>query len=136
MKQTNFYQKKEVLIMANVKATQKEMFNGMIAYFKGEETDFTNEEFVEFLEGRIEVLNRKSANRKTKVNEADEALKAAVLEVLASGEKMTVTAIMRANDLLGQQSNQKVSAILRKLIADGAVDKVKDKKTSLFFLVG
>lgn len=122
--------------MANVKATQKEMFNGMIAYFNGEETDFTNEEFVEFLEGRIAVLDRKSANRKTKVNEADEALKTAVLEVLASGEKLTVTAIMRANDLLGQQSNQKVSAILRKLIADGAVDKVKDKKTSLFFLVG
>lgn len=122
--------------MANVKATQKEMFNGMIAYFNGEETDFTNEEFVEFLEGRIAVLERKSANRKTKVNEADEALKTAVLEVLANGEKMTVTAIMRESDLLGQQSNQKVSAILRKLIADGTVGKEKDKKTSLFFLVG
>ena len=120
--------------MATIKVTQKDYFNGLIAYVNGEETSFTAEEFTEFLKGRIEVLERKSANRKTKVNEADEVLKGAVTEVLGNGEKMTVTAIMRADERLGQVSNQKVSAILRKLIADGVVTKEKDKKTSLFFL--
>lgn len=122
--------------MANVKTTQKEMFTALINFVNGEEIDFSNEELVDFLKGRIEVLDRKSANRKTKVNEADEVLKQAITEVLSGGEKMTVTAIMRANDLLGQQSNQKITALLRKLIAEGKVDKVKEKKTSLFFLVG
>ena len=117
--------------MANVKVTQKDMFNEVITLAE----QAGREDIVEFAKGRIEVLNRKSANRKTKVNEADEALKTAVAQVLANGEKMTVTAIMRADDTLGAQSNQKVSAILRKMIADGAVAKEKDKKTSLFYAV-
>jgi hypothetical protein len=117
--------------MADVKMTQKEMFAEIIAVAK----EIDRQDIVEFCEGRIEVLNRKSASRKTKVNKEDEALKEAVMSVLSSGEKLTVTAIMRANELLGQQSNQKVSAILRKLIAEEKVDKLKDKKTSLFYAV-
>lgn len=121
---------------SNVKVTQKDYFNGLIAYLKGEDTDFTNEEFVEFLEGRIAVLNKKSANRKTKVNEADEELKDAVIETLtALGEPSTVSALMKANERLGAESNQKISAILRKLIADEKVLRDKDKKTTLFSLV-
>ena len=121
--------------MATVKVTQKDYFNGLIAYLKGEETDFTNEEFVEFLEGRIAVLNNKSANRKTKVNESDEELKDAAIEALtALGEPSTVSALMKANERLGAESNQKVSAILRKLIAEERVVREKDKKTTLFSL--
>lgn len=121
---------------SNVKATQKDYFNGLIAYLNGEDTNFTNEEFVEFLEGRIAVLNKKSANRKTKVNEADEELKDAVIETLtALGEPSTVSALMKANERLGAESNQKISAILRKLIADEKVLRDKDKKTTLFSLV-
>lgn len=121
---------------SNVKATQKDYFNGLIVYLNGEDTNFTNEEFVEFLEGRIAVLNKKSANRKTKVNEADEELKDAVIETLtALGEPSTVSALMKANERLGAESNQKISAILRKLIADEKVLRDKDKKTTLFSLV-
>lgn len=121
---------------SNVKVTQKDYFNGLIAYLKGEDTDFTNEEYIEFLEGRIAVLDKKSANRKTKVNEADEELKDAVIETLtALGEPSTVSALMKANERLGAESNQKISAILRKLIADEKVLRDKDKKTTLFSLV-
>lgn len=122
--------------MATVKVTQKDMFNGLIAFVKGEETSFTADEFVEFLEGRIAVLDKKSANRKTKVNESDEELKVAVIDTLtALGEPSTVSALMKANERLAQESNQKVSAILRKLIADEVVLREKDKKTTLFSLV-
>lgn len=122
--------------MATVKVTQKDMFNGLIAFVKGEETSFTADEFVEFLEGRIAVLDKKSANRKTKVNESDEELKVAVLDTLSAlGEPSTVSALMKANERLGVESNQKVSAILRKLIAEDKVLREKDKKTTLFSLV-
>jgi len=121
---------------SNVKVTQKDYFNGLIAYLNGEDTNFTNEEFVEFLEGRIAVLNKKSANRKTKVNEADEELKSLTLEALTIlGAPSTVTEIMNKVDFPVGTSNQKVSAILRKLIAEGVVDKTKDKKSTLFSLV-
>lgn len=122
--------------MATVKVTQKDMFNGLIAFVKGEETSFTADEFVEFLKGRIAVLDKKSANRKTKVNESDEELKVAVLDTLSAlGEPSTVSALMKANERLGVESNQKVSAILRKLIAEDKVLREKDKKTTLFSLV-
>ena len=121
---------------SNVKVTQKDYFNGLIAYLKGEgDARFSNEEYIEFLEGRIAVLDKKSANRKTKVNEADEELKDAVIETLtALGEPSTVSALMKANERLGAESNQKISAILRKLIADEKVLREKDKKTTLFSL--
>ena len=120
----------------NAKVTQRDYFNGLIAYLNGEDTNFTNEEFIEFLEGRIAVLDKKSANRKTKVNESDEELKVAVIDTLtALGEPATVSALMKANERLGAESNQKVSAILRKLIAEDKVVRDKDKKTTLFSLV-
>ena len=121
--------------MATVKTTQKEMFNAIIKVLNGEDAGFTNEELTEFVKGRIAVLDKKSANRKTKVNEADETLKTTVMAVLAGGEKMTVTAIMQADDTLGGETNQKISAILRKLIAEEKVVREKDKKTTLFYAV-
>lgn len=121
--------------MATVKTTQRDYFNGLIAYLNGEDTNFTNEEFVEFLKGRVAVLDKKSANRKTKANEGDEELKAAALETLATiGKPSTVTTLMKANERLGVESNQKISAILRKLIAEGKVTKDKDKKSTIFAL--
>ena len=121
--------------MATTKTTQRDYFNAIKAMLNGEEITFSNEELIEFIDGRLAVLDKKSANRKTKVNEADEALKDATMAVLANGEKMTVSAIMQADDTLGAESNQKISAILRKLIAEDKVVREKDKKTTLFYAV-
>ena len=121
--------------MATVKTTQRDFFNAIIKVLNGEDAGFTTDELVEFVEGRIAVLDKKSANRKTKVNEEDEALKAAIMEVLSGGDRMTVSAIMARDDIFTGLSNQKVSALLRKLIADGVVDKEKDKKSTVFFKV-
>lgn len=121
--------------MATVKTTQRDYFNAIIKALNGEDAGFTTDELIGFVEGRIAVLDKKSANRKTKVNEADEVLKTAVEAVLANGEEMTVTAIMQADSTLGAESNQKISAILRKLIAEEKVLRKKDKKTTLFYAV-
>ena len=122
--------------MATVKTTQKEMFNAIIKALKGENAGFTMDELIEFAEGRIAVLDKKSASRKTKVNEADEILKTEAFDTLAAmSEPSTVTALMNVNSYLGQESNQKISAILRKLVAEGKVERFKDKKTTLFSAV-
>lgn len=121
--------------MATVKTTQRDYFEAIKAMLNGDEISFSNEELIDFIDGRLAVLNKKSANRKTKVNEADEALKDAAMAVLANGEKMTVSAIMQADDTLGAESNQKISAILRKLITEDKVVREKDKKTTLFYAV-
>ena len=118
--------------MADTKMTQKDFFNEIIALAK--END--REDIVEFAEGRIAQLAKKSSNRKNSAkNEENENLKAVIADVLADGGRKTVTEIMKANATLGELSNQKVSALLRQMIADGVADKVKDKKATLFFTV-
>ena len=112
--------------MAN-KKTQKEFFVEAIEVAK----EAGREDLVEFFEGRIEALNKKTASRKpTKTQEANETLKSSILEVLTD-EGQTVTDVLtKLND--STLSNQKVSAILRQMVEVGTVVKFTDKKKSLF----
>lgn len=118
--------------MAN-KMTQKDYFNEIKALAEANDRD----DLVKFAEERIEALNKKAANKKaTKTQEENVGLKAEIKNVLeATGEKMTVTEIQAKSEILGDLSNQRVSALLRQMKEDGIVDKVIDKKKSYFFLV-
>lgn len=120
------------MIMAN-KMTQKDYFNEIKVLAEANGRD----DLVKFAEERIEALNKKAANKKaTKTQEENVGLKAEIKNVLeAAGEKMTVTEIQAKSDILGDLSNQRVSALLRQMKEDGIVDKVIDKKKSYFFLV-
>ena len=116
--------------MAN-KKTQKDFYKEIIEVLE----DNDRNDLVEFCEGRIAVLEKKSANRSKKVNEANESIKADVLTTLEGFESgATVSEIMKANATLSELSNQKVSAILRQLIADKKVVKSTEGKKSLFAL--
>ena len=112
--------------MAN-KKTQREFFMDAI----GVAMNAGRDDLVEFFEGRIEALNKKTASRKpTKTQEANEALKSSILEVLTD-EGQTVTEVLtKLND--NTLSNQKVSAVLRQMVEAGTVVKFTDKKKSLF----
>ena len=46
------------------KITKKMKFEGMIAYFKGEDTDLTETQFIEFCEEQIADLDKKAAKAK------------------------------------------------------------------------
>lgn len=114
--------------------TQREWYNDVIRLARGEEiADPAG--LIAFAEGRIEALDKKVANRKPSKEkvEADEALKAQIFEVL-SAEGKTVTEIVNAVDVEGL-STSKATAILKKMVADGTVENVKDKKKSLYRLV-
>ena len=116
--------------MAN-KKTQKDFFNEIIEVVRESGRD----DLVEFCEGRISVLDKKSANRNKKVNEENENLKAIIVEVLGTMENGgTATEIMKANDTLSELSNQKVSAMLRQLKDDNKVIKTTEGRKSIFTL--
>ena len=77
-------------------------------------------------------LVKKSATR-SKASKANAELNAQIGEiivsVLASAEApMTVTEINKANEDLSEYSNQKLSAVLRGLVADGRVAKAQAEK--------
>jgi len=113
------------------KVTKAEMF----AMIKEVEGVKENEAMVAFIDHELELLAKKASNKKpTKTQEENEGLKVEILNVLTN-EGMTVTEIQSKSVVLGDLSNQRVSALLRQLVTDGKVAKNVDKKKSYFSLV-
>ena len=118
------------------KITKKEMFAQVIAMAQGQEVTVSADEIVVFAEHEIELLEKK-AGTKSKKETANDAENARLMEVivktLADSEKaMTVSELMTANAELGELSNQKVSALMKKLVDGGTVQKSTDKRKSVF----
>jgi len=115
--------------MAN-KVTKREVINAMLA----NEVVSANEVWVNYLENELAILDKKAANKKaTKTQEENIDIKNEILNVLTS-EGATVTEIQGKSEKLGSLSNQRVSALLRQLIAEDKVVKTTDKKKSYFAL--
>ena len=113
------------------KMTQRDYFKEIIALAKAND----RADLVAFAEGRIAALDKKADNKKpTKTQEENEVLKGIILDTLTE-EGVTVTELQSKNEELSGLSNQRVSALLRQMIADGKVAKVVDKKKSYFSLV-
>lgn len=117
------------------KMTKREMFTMAINVIA--ETNAPEKEaLIAGLEHEIELLARKNASGERKLTatqKANEGVKEAIINVLAeNGEQMTVTEIVKVID--GDYTNQKISALIRQLIADGKVEKVVDKRKSFFKL--
>ena len=117
--------------MANRK-TNKEFFAEVIALAQG------NEELVAWAEKQIKALEDKAANRKpTKTQKENEGVKDEIVNVLAAfGKPATVTEVLAKGNFPADTSNQKITALLRQLIADGKVVKTVDKKKSFFEVKG
>lgn len=94
----------------------------------------TNAEAVERLTAlRDATMKRNSADRKpTKTQEANEAIKAEILEVMADGEARTVTEIMSAVPSLADASNQKAASLVRQLKDSGALVREEIKRKAYF----
>lgn len=108
------------------KITKREVINAMLT----EEVVQANEVYVNFLNHELELLDKKSSNRKpTKNQEANVALKEYIVNVLAEAEApMTATEIAKAVDV----TVQKVSSMLTQLKDDNKVVKTFDKRKAFF----
>ena len=91
------------------------------------------DDLVEFINGRIAILEKKTANRKsTKDNEENVRLMGVIMDELAKVDRVTVSELMKTNEELGELSNQKVSSLLKALKESDKVVKTMDKKKAYF----
>ena len=117
--------------MADVKMTRVEMFNAIKAIPQVAE----NQEMVDFIDKQIaQLAKRKSAESKTQ--KENKALMEVVVDAMAVLNKpATATQIMKSDAYLSELSLPKVSALLKKLIEEGRVERTIEKKIALFSLV-
>lgn len=117
------------------KITKKDRFVEMRAFF--EEIERTD--LVEFINHEIELLDKKSASKsKAEIANANAnaELTQIVKEVLSNTDKaVTVSEVMKANEVLAELSNQKVSYLMRTLVESKEVVKIVEKGKSYFKLV-
>ena len=110
------------------KMTIVEMYNAIMAKCEG----VLSTAEMDFLRERADLVAKKNATRKpTKAQAENEGLKDQILEMMVSGEKYTVTDIMKA---IGLESNQKASALVRQLKDEGKVVRSEIKGRAYFSL--
>ena len=116
--------------MENKKMTKKERFEIMKGYV-GDRQDL-----IDFIDHEIELLSRKaSRSSETKTQKENVAIMDKMLEVLAEiGRPVTITEFQNANSEMAVFSNQKLSALFKKLVDSNQVVKTSDKKKTYFSL--
>ena len=117
--------------MEKKKVTKKEMFT-MIKEMLAD-----NEEIVAFCKHEIDLLSKKSGSRKPTKNQAENELLKEVIVSVLDEKGATVSEIQSKDERLSATkgiSNQRVSALLRQLIAEGKADKKVEGKKTLFVL--
>lgn len=112
--------------MAN-KKTKREFFGELRAMVEG------NEELTNFIDHELELLDKKSTSKSNKVNTEHTELMETIKNELARIDRaVTITELQKESETLADYSNQKLSAMLKKLVDNGVVTKVVDKKKSYF----
>ena len=115
------------------KMTKKEWFAVLASVVEASEME-NKTEALAFINHEVELLEKKSAKSgQTKTQkenvEVMEKIKSALGEV---GKAVTITELQAASAEMAEYSNQKLSALLKKLVESGEVVKTTEKKKSYF----
>ena len=97
----------------------------------------SNPMLVEFIEHELELLAKKNSTEKkpTAVQVANEGIKEVIVKTLkVKGEKMTISEMQKVNEELAELSNQRISALVRQLLADNIVERIEEKRKAYFKL--
>jgi len=95
-----------------------------------------NEELVAFVDHELELLDKKASTKSTKVNEEQVTLMEKIVNALNEiGRGVTISELQKENAEMAEYSNQKLSAMLKKLVDNKQVTKIVDKKKSYFTTV-
>lgn len=123
--------------MAEKKITKREVVEKMLA----DENIASNEVYVAYLKNELELLKKKSENKKATKNQTENVeIKKVIIEVLSrmgKGRAGEIQLAVQATDKekYAALTNQRTSAILKQMIDEGTVVKTVDKKVSTFSLV-
>ena len=119
--------------MAQNKMTKREWFAVLVGIVEG--SDYADKDgALDFINHEVELLAKKSGKTgKTKVQKENEVLIEQVFDELATMDKpMTVSELQGASEFFAQFSNQKLSALLKKLVDAERIDKAVEGKKSYF----
>lgn len=112
--------------MAN-KKTKRDLFLEVREVVAG------NEELVAFVDHELELLDKKASTKSTKVNDEQIALMDKIINALNEiGRSVTISELQKENAEMAEYSNQKLSAMLKKLVDNKQVTKIVNKKKSYF----
>ena len=114
--------------MAN-KKTKREFFGEIREIVK------ENAELVAFIDHELELLDKKTSAKSTKVNTEQVELMEKIVSALNEiGRSVTISELQKENAEMAEYSNQKLSAMLKKLVDNKQVTKMIDKKKSYFMV--
>ena len=93
-----------------------------------------NSTLVEFIDHELELLAKKnSADKKpTAQQTANDGIKAEILEGMAEGKLYTISDLIKEIPACADLTNQRVSALVRQLMANGSVERVEEKRKAYF----
>ena len=115
------------------KVTKKEMFAKLYILVENSTVD-NKTDLLGFIDHEVELLNKKSSKvTLTATQKANLEVIEVIKEVLADKPNSTVSELIK-DERLSAYTNQKISALLTKLIDGGEVEKSTDKKVSRFAL--
>ena len=118
--------------MSNAKKmTKREMFEMIKANHN------LSADEIAFIDHELELLAKKNSAEKkpTAVQVANEGIKADILDGMEIGKKYTITDLMKEIPACAELSNQRVSALVRQLVTDGAVERTEEKRKAYFYKV-
>lgn len=111
------------------KVTKREVINAMLA----DANINSNDLYVGYLTNELNLLDKKSANRKPSKTQEQNKVLIDVIAGLLTDKGQTVSEIQAQDaDLVGL-STQKISALLTIMQKEGTAVKAMDKKKALFF---
>ena len=119
--------------MANTKVTKKDMFTAILALI-AETVPENAEVLTKFVENEIALLDKRAANKTaTKTQKENEGIKTLILDALTEIDKpVTISELQAFSTDLAVYTNQKLSALLTQMKAEGTVVKTVEKKKSYF----
>ena len=119
--------------MAEKKITKRESF----AEIREILAELGKDRLVGVMEHELELLAKKNASgssKPTAVQIANEGIKAEILECMAKepNRLFTISEMQKVFPCCAELSNQRVSALVRQLIADGKVERLEEKRKAVF----
>lgn len=117
--------------MENVKKVTKRMVYGEMAKIFA---DMERQDLVDFVNHEIELIEKKSSKSgMTATQKENEGIIELIFTALDKIDTpVTISELQAQNAEIGQYSNQKISALMKKLVDAGRVIKTTEKKKSYF----
>ena len=112
------------------KATKRENFETLLTIPAVAE----NAALVAFINHELELLAKKnSAERKPTAKQSENAsVKSAIVDEMEDNRLYTISEMIKEFPSCADFTNQRVSALVRQLVADGKVERIEEKRKAYF----